>query len=90
MNEPTNEKIVYVDLVPSKVSNYIQLVIPRCPICGNKHLHGIGEGWRASHCFNKKTGRSYTGSYYLKIDWTIPEHAALKERYEKLIEKERS
>lgn len=85
MKEPTKENIVYVDLVPSKSSNFIQLVVPKCPICKNKHFHGINEGWRVSHCFDKKTGRSISGSYYLKIDWTIPKHAKLKDRYEKLL-----
>lgn len=85
MNEPTKENIIYVDLVPSKLSSFIQLVIPKCPVCKNKHLHGIGEGWRVSHCFDKQTGRSISGMYYLKVDWTIPEHAALKNRYEKLL-----
>lgn len=83
--KPKKEEIVYVDLVPSKISNFIQLVVPKCPRCGSKHNHGLGEGYRSSHCFIKGTGRSVSISYYLKIDWSIPEHAALKERYERLI-----
>lgn len=85
MQEPTKENIVYVDLVPSKRTNHIQLAVINCPYCRNRHNHGIGQGWRATHCYNRRTGESYSRQYYLKIDWTIPEHAKLKKRYEKLL-----
>ncbi len=32
----------------------IHWVVPRCPLCGKKHLHGYAggiAGHRASHCF---------------------------------------
>lgn len=85
-NRPTKEEIVYVDLFPSKRTSHIQLAVVKCPHCGNRHNHGVGEGWRSSHCYNKRTGASYSRQYYLKIDWSIPKHAALKERYESLIQ----
>lgn len=74
------ESVVMVQLNPSKRTNYIQMVV-KCPFCNKKHYHGPGEGWRATHCVDKQTGKSSSRSYYLEIDWSIPAHAKLKERY---------
>lgn len=81
----TNPNIIHPTLVPSKHNDYIQLTV-KCPNCGQRHNHGPGEGWRVSDCFNRKTGRKMASvSYCLEIDWTIPAHKKLKERYDKLI-----
>lgn len=85
MEIPKESDIISVDLQQCPRTKVIDLVVTKCPGCGNKHSHGSGEGWRVSHCFNKKTYRSYSVSYYLKIDWTIPKHAALKSHYKKLL-----
>ncbi|WP_172373533.1 hypothetical protein [Sporosarcina jiandibaonis] len=85
MNTQT-ENIVMVELHPSKTSKHIQLVVKKCPFCKNRHNHGIGEGWRVTDCFNKKTGkRLSTRQYYLQIDWKVPKHAKLKSRYYELL-----
>lgn len=36
----------------------------RCPKCGKRHLHGLGEGHRVSHC--RAPGAFPTG-YILKL-----------------------
>lgn len=85
MNTQIEDLTVMVDLYPSKRTNHIQLAVKHCPFCGNRHNHGIGEGWRATDCFDKKTGeRLPSRQYYLKINWNIPKHAKLKSRYEAL------
>lgn len=33
-----------------------------CKYCKKKHYHGLGEGYRHPHCFDK----GYTQDYYLK------------------------
>lgn len=85
MNENIKGSIVMVDLIPSMYSEDVKLIIKACPFCGNRHNHGMGEGWRLSHCYNKDGSHARTGSYYLQIDWSIPEHTALRERYEKVL-----
>jgi len=41
------------------------LFVPVCPICGNKHWHGQGEGWRWSHCLRG------SDAYYLKLAGSV-------------------
>jgi len=80
-----NDKTVYVKLVKFQSGKGIQLAVMQCPYCNNRHNHGIGEGWRVSECFDKKTGDKLPSkNYYLKIDFNDIENARLKKLYEEL------
>ena len=35
-------------------------IVSKCPHCGQRHVHGAGEGLRSSHCSEVSSG-----SYYL-------------------------
>jgi hypothetical protein len=71
------------DLYRSPYSNQVSLVVKKCIYCGMQHNHGVGEGHRVAHCFDKKTGKSLrVGGYTLKIDWRNEKNQSLREEYE--------
>ena len=43
------------------------LLVPVCPLCGEIHQHGMGEGWRVSHCLRGAR------PYYLIRSGTVDE-----------------
>lgn len=78
-----DSNVMLADLYRSPYSNKISLVVKKCRYCGMQHNHGVGEGHRVAHCFDKKTGKSLrVGGYSLEIDWSKEANRLLQEEYE--------
>lgn len=80
--------IALAEFVENKQTGGISLVVPSCPICGERHNHGYGDlkgGYRVPHCTNE-TREVIPYNYELVIDWRKGENIRLREVLVKRIE----